>query len=547
MRYGEPARGRAGRGRPSPSRGRAARSRGRQPAKGHHGWLSRAWHAFRAKTALAQLGYSFVAVSGVVIVTVGAVGVGWYEHLVGSISSFSAGGLTGRTIYGDLNILVLGSQERQGQVGFFGNEQNPWTTNSDNLLLVHLDATHTHATVLSIPRDLMTYEPACEARIPQIGIGMQGPYDYPPGSIIDGALNIGGPTCAVETVEALTGVKLDHVIELDFNSFRTMVDAVGGVPVCVPKGGYHDPKSHINLGPGIHLVKWDEALAYVRTRDTLQGADAGGDLPRIQLQQAFISSLVQKVQSQGLLNNFSELLRLATTAAKAVAVDKGLASVTDLIGLAKSLVHLHSRDLNLLTLPTTTDTFDNPTYNQRLMTVQPQDDVLFQMLRTGQAWHGALPVEPRNKVRVIVENATGQTGLAKRTAATLTKLGFDVIHYGDAPYTTGTVVQYKGMINADSAYTLMRALKQFPAGEDMLESPASRVGVPAPVTLILGTNFAGVTPAKAPVKPTKPAKSAKKGKHKTSPPVIAASSNTGPGEVGYRNGAANICQGLPLG
>src|ERR1700735_3090712 len=126
---------------------------------------------------------------------------------------------------------IAGARERKGQHGYFGYEANPGTTNSDNLLIVHLDPTHTHATVLSIPRDLFVYEPGCQARTSMIGVGIQGPYAYPPGDIIDGALNIGGPTCAVATVEDLTGIPLDHFVEFDFNSFRSMVNAIGGVRV----------------------------------------------------------------------------------------------------------------------------------------------------------------------------------------------------------------------------------------------------------------------------------------------------------------------------
>ena len=234
---------------------------------------------------------------------------------------------------------------------------DPGTTNSDNLLLVHLDPTHTHATVLSIPRDLFAYQPACKER-KYIGTGTWPAQTYPPGAIIDGALNIGGPTCAVETVEDLTGIKLDHFVEFDFNSFRTMVDTLGGVNVCVPPGpGYHDHLSHLNLSPGRHLLKYNQALAYVRTRHGVgSGTEAGGDLPRIQLQQAFISSVVQQVQSKGLLSDLPQLYSIAKTATKALTVDDGLGSVTSLVRLAESLTHLRSRDVSLITLPTTVDT-----------------------------------------------------------------------------------------------------------------------------------------------------------------------------------------------
>jgi LCP family protein required for cell wall assembly len=486
----------------------------------------------------------------VVIMIAGIGAYAEYRRLEGNITVVKVGGLSGRTIYGAQNILVLGSQERFGQHGKFGVAagDSAKTSNSDNLLLVHLDPTHTHATILSIPRDLFVYEPACKDRSRFIGVGTFPAQSYPPGNIIDGALNIGGPTCAVKTVEDLTGITLDHFVEFDFNSFRTMVDAIGGVKVCVPKGGYHDPKSHINLKPGIHVLKYTQALDYVRTRDSLGGPDAGGDLPRIEVQQSFISSIVQKVNQQGLLHNAGQLLSLAGTATKALTVDSGLGSVNELLGLAKSLVHLKSKDVSLVTLPNTTDTFDYPTYDQHLMAVQPQDDVIYQMSRTGQVWHGHLPVLRYSKVSVRVMNATGQPGLAASAARSLRKLGFHVTGIGNAAATTTTTVDFAGLTQADGAYTLMTALKSFPAGQNTLAEPASQLGTRGAVTLILGTNFTGVDRPAA----HKPATQAGHGKkHKKgartsgSTPAVSAAVQNGPGAVQSRNAAANICSGLP--
>ena len=515
--------------------------RGRAPARSQG-----AFAQWRRKSRLAKAGYVLASLVAAVAVVAGVGGYALYRQLEGNITVVKVGGLTGRTVYGVQNILVLGSQERQGQRGHFGKEANPWTTNSDNLLVVHLDPAHTHATILSIPRDTMVYEPGCPARIRQIGIGIQGPYLYPPGNIIDGALNIGGPTCAVKTVEDLTGIRLDHFVEFDFNSFRTMVDTLGGVEVCVPPGrGYHDPASNINLSPGKHLLKYNQALAYVRTRHILSGPDAGGDLPRILLQQAFISSVVQKVNSEGLLSNLPDLYSIARTATRALTVDKGLGTVSSLLHLARSLLHLKTRNVTLITMPTATDNYQYPNYSSRLMPVEPQDDVLFGMVRHNQAWHGHLPTLPPAKVQVRVVNATGRAGLAARTAAKLRKLGFDVISVGDAAYSATTTVTYSGITQADSAYTLMTALKSWPAGQNLLAEPASQLGTAGPVTLILGTDFAGV---KAPAA-TLPGKTGKSGKSKkrgsgVGSSVLAASAG-GPSAVQARNAAANICSGLP--
>jgi LCP family protein required for cell wall assembly len=545
-RSGRPGRGRGAAAGPGRASSRSARGRAYQrPPRGPGRW--RSWRQFRSKSWLAQLGYTVAIIGAVVTVAAGIGGYYLYDNLTG-FHVDHVGGLTGRTIYGAQNILVLGSQERQGQVGNFGYEADPWTTNSDNLLLVHLDPTHTHAIVLSIPRDTMVYEPGCKARISKIGDGIQGPY---PSTIIDGALNIGGPTCAVETVTDLTGIKLDHFVEFDFNSFRYMVDAIGGVEVCVPKGGYHDPKSHLNLSAGKHLVSWNRALAYVRTRDTLQGPDAGGDLPRIELQQAFISSVLQKVNHNGLLTDPFALFHVAETAAKALTVDQNMGSVTSLLKLAKSLAGLRAKNVTMITMP---NIFD-PQNQNRLLPEQPEADVVFQMVKNGQAYHGHLPLTLARKIQVKVLNGTEVGGLAGRTAKALRKLGFDVIHVGDAPATTSTTVSYNGLASADAAYTLMSSLGspghgQQPLAQDLQAEPAPQEGRYAAITLTLGTDYASF-PVNAPAiaHTVVTAKGKKKGS-KPGTEQLAADTNPAGGAGGgvqSRNAAENTCAGLPLG
>ena len=136
----------------------------------------------------------------------------------------------------------------------------------------------------------------------------------------------------------------------DFNSFRAMVDTIGGVEVCVPARRLPRPVlAGCNLRGGKHLLTYNQALAYVRTRHGVSAeGDAGGDLPRIELQQAFMSSVIQKVNSQGILSNSVQLLKIADTATRALTVDQGLDSVSKLLGLARSLTHLRAKNVTLV-------------------------------------------------------------------------------------------------------------------------------------------------------------------------------------------------------
>jgi hypothetical protein len=216
-------------------------------------------------------------------------------------------------------------------------------------------------------------------------------------------------------------------------------------------------------------------------------------------------------------------------------VDQGLDSVSKLLGLAKSLTGLHANNVTLLTMPTIID----PADVNRLLPEEPADDVIFQMVLDGQTWHHRLPTLPDRQVQVRVLNATGIPGLAARTARRLTRLGFHVTGTGDAAATAATTVTYSGTAQADSAYTLMTGLKSAPAAQNLLAEPAPQTGRPGAVTLVLGSDFAGVN---APA-PAHPASGTGTGK--------AASSGTGSASpaaqttVQSRNAGASICSGLP--
>ncbi len=342
-----------------------ARRPGGRPASA--GWRLR----WRRLSTGRKVGYSTaVAVTFLaVLLSLGAYGL--YARLDSNITVVNPfAGLRHRpraSAPGVLNILILGSQTRDGQGPGFGYD--PGTNLSDNLILAHLDATHTHAVIVSIPRDTMVYEPACKSRLGN------GTVPAMPQAIIDGAMNQGGPACAVATVEYLTNIRMDHFVEFDFNSFRTMVDPLGGVEVCIPQA-YNDPWSRLHLRAGKHLITGSQALAFVRTR---HGVGNGGDLGRIELQQEFISSLIQKLESQGTLGNPVELFDIADTATKALTVDPGLGSISKLLSLAATLRNLHTRNVTFVTMPTILD----PADTNRLLPEEPEDDLLWHMLQAG--------------------------------------------------------------------------------------------------------------------------------------------------------------------
>ncbi len=124
-----------------------------------------------------------------------------------------------------LNILLLGSDTREGQTGHIGGD-TPGL--SDTTILLHISGDRKLAYGVSLPRDAMVERPEC-ARKDKQGTDPGGL------SMFNAAYAVGGPACTIKTVEKLTDIRINHFVVIDFNGFRKMVDALGGVEVCVPK------------------------------------------------------------------------------------------------------------------------------------------------------------------------------------------------------------------------------------------------------------------------------------------------------------------------
>ena len=123
--------------------------------------------------------------------------------------------------------------------------------------------------------------------------------------MFNSAYSTGGAACAVKTVESITGIRMDHYLEVDFSGFEKLIDELGGVKVTTTKA-IDDTESHLNLKAGTHTLNGEQALGLVRTR---HGVGDGSDLGRIQLQQAFIKALINQVKSVGVFDEPQEALR----------------------------------------------------------------------------------------------------------------------------------------------------------------------------------------------------------------------------------------------
>ncbi|WP_436965759.1 LCP family protein [Streptomyces sp. SudanB148_2056] len=241
---------------------------------------------------------------------------------------------------GPLNLLVLGSDSRSGAENRKLGGGPEGGARSDTAMVVHLDAGRTSATVVSIPRDTLVDRPACPAE--------DGDTTRPAsGVMFNTAYEVGGPVCAVKTVEALTGVRMDHYVEIDFAGFARLVDALGGVTVTT-REDIDDDRSHLTLDAGTHHLDGEQALALARTR---YDVGDGSDLNRITLQQDLVRALVRQITALDLPANPAALFRAADALTGGLTTDTGLDSLGELASLARSLEGLTADRVTTVTMP----------------------------------------------------------------------------------------------------------------------------------------------------------------------------------------------------
>ncbi|MFJ8648981.1 LCP family protein [Streptomyces sp. NPDC093546] len=312
---------------------------------------------------------------GAALLVLGAAGGGWwlYQKLDGNITTdTSAAGELERyererpssLVRGARNILLIGSDTRVGDGNAtYGDDADG--QRSDTTILLHLAANGRGLTAVSLPRDLMVHIPACGKR--------DGTRTRPHFAQFNWAYQLGGTACTIRTVEKMTRIRVDHHMVIDFRGFKDMVDAVGGVRVCVTEP-IDDPDARIKLKPGAQTLRGEQALGYVRARKSLGN---GSDTERMDRQQQFLGALVNKVQSNGVLLNPARLYPVLDAATKSITTDPGLDSLKDLYDLARALRSVPTEKVQFLTVPRQPYSGDP----NRDMLVQPKADTLFKRLR----------------------------------------------------------------------------------------------------------------------------------------------------------------------
>lgn len=333
------------------------------------------------------------------------------------------------------NFLVIGSDSRgfvhnSAQARAFGNAQQQSGQRSDTIMIAHVDASQKHILVVSLPRDTQVDIP---------GMGRQK---------INAAFNA-GPQRLIDTIQANYHVTINHYIEVGFDSFSGIVDAIGHVPISFPAPAFDVCTGLYIPSAGTAQLDGVAALQYVRSRHlqyyrngAWRDASPRADLDRVTRQQGFIRQLAtlafQKAEKDIFAAN-----DIANSVVDKLGVDDALAqNHSDLLAFVRIFRDVNPSD------PTAFETITLPvqgegTTTRPLVLQQPQADELFQRLRK---FGGPLPIShnlPPQQIQVRVLNGTGVRGRASSVQQQMSALGFQAAGVGDAPHATETEVHYR--------------------------------------------------------------------------------------------------------
>lgn len=320
-----------------------------------------------------------------------------------------------------MHVLVTGSDSRDGltreeQIELSTGLDDYGPERTDSIFILTLQGGE--AAMLAFPRDLWVTR--CDGSVGRINV----------------AQSIEGPGCLVDTVRQLSGIHAHHHVRVTFGGFRDVVDAVGGVEMCLDEP-ISDRDAGIDLPAGCQRLEGGDALGYVRVRKI------DDDLQRIQRQQAFVQALAREVTRPAVLFNPLTLWQLSGDAGQAVQVDDSLGPVS-MLQLARGGRALAAGDVATYTVPGTPRITSGGAWV--LDTAQPEADRLFARFRDGSVLAEATSTTAtevdRSEVPVVVANGAGISGLAGSVAAELEELGYPVTDVTNAEPTDRTRIRY---------------------------------------------------------------------------------------------------------
>ncbi|MEO6703473.1 MAG: LCP family protein, partial [Jatrophihabitantaceae bacterium] len=443
----------------------------------------------------AALGLRVVAAAVSLIVLIGS---GWawatYRNFNANIKrvqlSTHSGAIAQNIDGSDQNILIVGNDDRDSatnaELAQLGTTRDGGSYNTDTMMLLHVPADGRKATVISFPRDSYVAIP---------GHGMNKLNSAYPDGVRDGnGSKAAGASLLVDTIDNLTGLSIDHFVQVDLLGFYRISNAIGGVTVCLngpmgpatsvgqvgpgldsgyePDGSFVKSYSGINLKKGNNVIKGTQALAFVRQRHGLPN----GDLDRIKRQQYFLSAVFRKLVSGGTLLNPFKLQSLL----KAVTLSLTMDQTLDPSKLAQQMQNLTAGNVTFTTIPLSGDNPNSPVGDVVVVNTAAMPDFINSLIGnpSADALKKAAAADPKT-VTVSVINDTNSNGLEKTNAAALGKLGFTTT----VPAPTSAVIDKTTIKYPKGAEAAAKAVQAVVPGAVM--SQTNEVSV---VTLVLGNN-----------------------------------------------------------
>jgi LCP family protein required for cell wall assembly len=400
----------------------------------------------------------------------------------------------------DENLLIAGNDDRSQmtdkQVHELHVGRDGGSLNTDTMMIVHVPADGSQATLISIPRDSYVQIPGYGMNRINAAYAMA----YNDASGDPNAKRAAGATELVRTVENLTGLNIDHFVQVSLLGFVTISDAVGGVTVdmCHPVNDSFKRNRAAGLqgGSGLVLAKGKttihgvKALEFVRQRHFL----TNGDIDRTARQRYFLTAAFRKVASAGTLLNIGRLRSLINAVDKSVYVDSGL----NMLDLARQMSNLSANNIIGKAIPFVDFWHDSPVGDvERIDPSQVQQFVKNLIGTDTDAYKTAKTVDP-NSVTVDVENAGTVNGGATTASNTLKAAGFSTSVGSGMPQQASTEIHYAKGMEAQA-----KTLAEYVPGATVEQGNVQTL------TLVLGSDH-----LKARATPVKP-KSAKSAKNKT--------------------------------
>ncbi|MCW2522961.1 MAG: LytR family transcriptional regulator, partial [Frankiales bacterium] len=357
----------------------------------------------------------------------------------------------------DQNILIVGNDDRDSataaELKELSTTKDGGSYNTDTMMLMHIPANGSKATIISFPRDSYV-------AIPGHGMNKLNAA-YPFGVQDDNGNKAGGAQLLVKTIENMTGLSIDHFVQVDLLGFYRISNAIGGVTICL-NNAMKEPNSGIDLPKGVSTIEGQQALAFVRQRYGFP--DGLGDLDRIKRQQYFLSAVFRKMASAGTLLNPFKLQNLLNAVTQSLTMDSSL----NPLKLAQQMQNLTAGNVSFTTIPTNGFADEGAVGSVVVVNTAAIPDFVQNLIGTSaaDALKAAKAAAP-SSVTVSVVNDADADGLETTNAAALATAGFKTV----VPPATSAV--------------LAKTTIEYPSG---MESQAKAVQAEVPQAVMLRTS-----------------------------------------------------------